>query len=297
MKGVTKESPVDRVFMAAVYIFLSLSLIVTLYPLVYVLSASFSSPAAVISGKVWLFPVEPTLMGYQAVFENQSITTGFRNSLVYMVLGTAVSLALTMLTAYPLSRKELYGRKIFTWIFVFTMFFSGGLIPFFIIVRDLGMYNTIWAMIIPTALSVWNVILARTFIQTTIPDEIYEASHLDGCGDIKFLFQIVLPLSTPIIAVLGLYYAVGQWNSYFTALIFLQSHELMPLQIILRSILILNNIDPNMMQNFDAQLVHQGLIDLLKYAVIVVASVPVLCIYPFIQKYFVKGVMIGSIKG
>ena len=292
-----KESPGDRVFMAAIYIFLSLSLLIVLYPLLYVVSASFSDPSAVVSGEVWLFPVRPTLMGYKAVFQNQQILTGFANSFIYMILGTAVSLALTMLAAYPLTRKELYGRKGITWIFVFTMFFGGGLIPYFILVRNLHMYDTIWAMIIPSALSVWNVIIARTFIQSTIPDEMYEAAQLDGCGDIRFFVNMVLPLSAPILAVLGLYYAIGQWNSYFTALIFLQSQNLMPLQIVLRSILILNNIDPTMIKNFDVQLRHQGLTDLLKYSVIVVASVPVLCIYPFVQKYFVKGVMIGSIKG
>jgi putative aldouronate transport system permease protein len=292
-----KESRNDRIFMFLVYFFLSFCLVIVLYPIIYVISASFSAPSAVVNGEVWLWPVRPTIMGYQAVFKNYQILSGFANSFYYMIFGTLFSLVLTLLTAYPLTRKELYGRNIFTGIFVFTMLFSGGLIPFFLIVKDLHMYDTRWAMIIPAALSIWNVIIARTFIQSTIPDELYEAAQLDGCSDIGFMLKMVVPLSGPIIAVLGMYYAIGQWNSYFNALIFLQTQDYFPLQIILRNILILNNIDPTMVKDFDALLRKQGLSDLLKYSVIVVASVPVLCIYPFVQKYFVKGVMIGSIKG
>jgi ABC-type glycerol-3-phosphate transport system permease component len=236
-------------------------------------------------------------MGYKAVFNNGQIVTGFLNSFIYMIGGTAFSLVMTLMAAFPLTRKKLYGRNIFMGIFTFTMLFSGGLVPFFLLVNKLHMYDTRWAMIIPSALSIWNVILARTFIQSSIPDELYEAAQIDGCSDIGYMIKIILPLSSPIIAVLGLYYAVGQWNSYFNALIFLQTPNLYPLQIVLRNILVLNNIDLTMVKNFDALQRKQGLIDLLKYSVIVVATVPVMCIYPFVQKYFVKGVMIGSIKG
>lgn len=292
-----RESRGDRIFMFFLYLFLIICFILVFYPLLFVVSASFSSPSAVTNGEVWLFPVQPTLMGYQAVFKNQQILSGFANSFYYMIFGTIFSIFLTMLAAYCLSRKELYGKNIFTWLFVFTMLFSGGLIPLFLLVKNLNMYDTRWSMIIPSALSVWNLIIARSYIQTTIPDELYEAAELDGCNDFGFLAKIVMPLSKPIIAVLVLFYAIGQWNSYFNAIVFLQSQDLFPLQIILRNILVLNNVDPTMVKDFNALLRQQGLSTLLKYSVIVVASVPVLCIYPFVQKHFVKGMMIGSIKG
>ena len=296
MKGI-KESPRDKALMIFIYFFLIVCFVLILYPLIYVISASFSDPKAVVGGEVWFLPVRPTLMGYKAVFNNKQIVTGFLNSFIYMFAGTAVSLVMTILAAFPLTRKELYGRNVLMGIFTFTMIFSGGLVPFFLLVNKLHMYDTRWAMIIPSALSIWNVILARTFIQSTIPDDIYEAAQIDGCSDIGFLVRMVLPLSKPILAVLGLYYAVGQWNSYFNALIFLQTPDLYPLQIVLRNILVLNNMDLTMVKNFDALQRKQGLIDLLKYSVIVVATVPVMCIYPLVQKHFVKGVMIGSIKG
>ena len=300
MKGtnkVIKESKVDRAFIIANYILLALVLIIVLYPIIYVVSASFSSPQAVIGGKVWLFPVEPTLMGYEAVFKNNQILVGFKNSFIYMIGGTCLNLIMTMLCAYPLSRKELVGRNVITGIFVFTMYFSGGLVPTYMLIQKLGLLNTRWAMIIPAAMSVWNMIIARTYLQNTIPDTLYEAAEIDGCSPIGFFCKVVMPLSKPILAVMVLYYGVAHWNTYFNAMIYLNNQELFPLQLILRNILIMNNIDPTMMQDVEAMLQKQGLVDLLKYSVIVVASVPVLCIYPFVQKYFVKGVMIGALKG
>lgn len=294
---VIKESGVDRAFVIFNYIILSIVLVLVLYPVIYVVSASFSSPQAVISGKVWLFPVEPTLMGYEAVFKNNQIMVGFKNSFIYMIGGTLLNLAMTMLCAYPLAKKDLVGRNVLTGIFIFTMYFSGGLIPSYMLIQKLGLLNTRWAMIIPVAMSVWNMVIARTYLQNTIPDTLYEAAEIDGCTPIGFFFRIALPLSAPILAVMTLYYGVAHWNTYFNAMIYLNDQELFPLQLILRNILILNNVDPTMMQDVEAMVQKQGLVDLLKYSVIVVASVPVLCIYPFVQKYFVKGVMIGALKG
>ena len=292
-----QESLADRIFMAIVYILLSFALVIVLYPLIYVVSASFSSAAAIRSGKVWLYPVDITLQGYEAVFSNYQIMTGFKNSFIYTIAGTLVQLAMTMLCAYPLSRKEFYGRGIFTGLFVFTMYFGGGLVPTYMLINNLHLLNTRWVMIIPTAMSIWNVIIARTYLSTTIPDALFEAAELDGCNELQFLFRVVIPLSAPIIAVLALYYGVGNWNAYFNAMIYLKSPDLFPLQVVLRQILILGDIDPTMISDIEALTRKQGLADLLKYAVIVVASVPVMCIYPFVQKYFIKGVMIGSIKG
>lgn len=292
-----QESLADRIFMAIVYILLSFALVIVLYPLIYVVSASFSSAAAIRSGQVWLYPVDVTLQGYEAVFSNYQIMTGFKNSFIYTIAGTLVQLAMTMLCAYPLSRKEFYGRGIFTGLFVFTMYFGGGLVPTYMLINNLHLLNTRWVMIIPTAMSIWNVIIARTYLSTTIPDALFEAAELDGCNELQFLFRVVIPLSAPIIAVLALYYGVGNWNAYFNAMIYLKSPDLFPLQVVLRQILILGDIDPTMISDIEALTRKQGLADLLKYAVIVVASVPVMCIYPFVQKYFIKGVMIGSIKG
>lgn len=292
-----KDSFSDKVFLISVYVFLWFCLIIVLYPLIYIVSASFSSPRDVVSGKVWLWPINITLMGYEAVFKHGQIVSGFYNSFLYTFVGTCVNLVLTVMAAFPLSRKELYGRNIIMGIFVFTLLFSGGLIPTYILVNKLGLINTRWAMILPTAMSVWNVLITKTYYQTNLPDEMYEAAVLDGCDDIRYLLQIVVPLSGPILAVMALYYGVGHWNSYFNAMIFLKSSGLYPLQLVLRNILILNNLDMNMIKDADVLLRLQGLKDLLKYSVIVVSSVPMLCIYPFVQKYFVKGVMLGALKG
>jgi multiple sugar transport system permease protein/putative aldouronate transport system permease protein len=246
---------------------------------------------------MWLWPVDFTTAGYTAVFENSKVITGFRNSLFYTVAGTFVSIVLTILVAYPLSRRDLAGRNAIMGLFVFTLIFSGGLIPTYLTVRQLGMLNTPWAMIIPTALSVYNMIITRTFFQYTIPDEMLEAAQLDGCSDFRFVRDMVIPLSGPIIAVNALFYAVGQWNAYFNALIYLTNQNLFPLQLVLREILIQNQVDLSTMGDISKIVQRQQLSDLLKYSLIVVASVPLLVIYPFVQKHFVRGVMIGSLKG
>ncbi len=297
-KGKTiRYSKSDRVFTYLNRVFLTFILIIVGYPLIYIISASFSSTEAVMSGKVWFLPVEPTLLGYEAVFNNSSIIKGYANSFYYTVLGTAINVMMTILGAYPLARKNFYGKNLFMGIFTFTMLFSGGLIPSYLLVRNLGLIDTRWAMVIPNAMGVWNVIIARTFLATTIPEDFYEAGELDGCSDIGFIWKITIPLSGPIIAVLTLFYAVGHWNSYFQALIYLKDAKLFPLQIILRNILIQNEVSGEMMRDISEMQRRQGIAELLKYSLIVVASIPVLVIYPFVQKYFVKGVMIGGLKG
>jgi len=291
-----RESFSDRVFLFFLYSFLAIVLLVILYPLVYIVSSSFSDPLAVSSGRVWLYPVNFSLRGYQVTFQNPQIITGYINSLYYTFFGTLISVTFTVLVAYPLSRRNLYGRNLIMFLITFTMIFSGGLIPTYLVVKQLGMIDTRWALLTPQAVAAFQVIIARTFFQTTIPDELAEASELDGCSDLRFLWYVVLPLSTPIIAVLALMYAVGQWNAYFDALLYLKSSSLQPLQLVLRNILILNTTASGSM---DAKTMAERmqLADLLKYCLIVVGSLPVLIIYPFVQRYFVKEMLIGSIKG
>ncbi|MFE5317531.1 carbohydrate ABC transporter permease [Paenibacillus sp. NPDC056579] len=292
-----QENRSDKMFTIINYTVLSLFLITIMYPLIYIVSASISSSEAVISGAVWLWPIDPTLDGYSAVFKHKLIWSGFMNSIFYTVAGTAINVVMTILAAYPLSRKDFYGKNVFMFLFVFTMMFSGGLIPTYLVVKDLGLLNTTWSMLLPGALGVWNMIITRTYFQTTIPDELLEASQLDGCTDFQFIWKIVLPLSGPIIAVITLFYAVGHWNSYFNALIYLKNQNLYPLQLVLRDILVQNDVDLNMLMDVAEQAKREGLRELLKYSLIVVATVPLLVVYPFVQKYFVKGVMIGSLKG
>jgi len=293
----TRDTGSDRAFTIANYVILTIFLITVAYPLIYVLSASLSNPGAVISGKMWLWPIDPTLDGYRAVFRNPKILTGFKNSLFYTVVGTFISVALTILAAYPLSRRDLTGRGPIMFLFMFTMIFGGGLIPTFLVVRETGLLNTRWALIIPTALSVYNMIITTTFFRATIPDELLEAAQIDGVSDFRFLYDVVIPLSMPIIAVNTLFYAVGQWNQYFNALIYLTDQSLFPLQLVLREILVQNQIDLSKLGDISQLEQRQQLADLLKYALIVVASIPVLIIYPFVQKHFVRGVLIGSLKG
>jgi putative aldouronate transport system permease protein len=291
-----RESFGDQVFLTIVYITLTIVLLVVLYPIVYVFSASFSSPLAVSSGKVWLFPVDFSLRGYEVMLGDKQIITGYANSLYYTFFGTIISVLLTISVAYPLSRPKLFGRNFLMFFITFTMIFSGGLIPTYMVVKELGMLNTRWALIIPGAVAAFFVIIARTFFQLNIPEELAEAAELDGCSDLNFLFKVVIPLSGPIIAVLALMYAVGQWNAYFDALIYLKTATLQPLQLVLRTILILN-ISGGGAVDAATLLKRRELADLLKYVVVVVGSLPVLMIYPFVQRYFVKGMLIGSIKG
>ena len=291
-----RDSFGDRIFTFIVYVFLVLVLLAVLYPVIYIVSASFSDPNAVTAGKVWLYPVNFSLRGYQVTFQNPQIVTGYLNSLFYTVVGTFISVVLTVFVAYPLSRRDLYGSNFLMFLITFTLIFSGGLIPTYLVVRQLGMIDTRWALLIPQAIAAFQVIIARTFFRATIPEELVEAAELDGCNDLQFLWSVVLPLSKPIIAVLALMYAVSQWNGYFDALIYLKSSDLQPLQIVLRNILILNTTASGSM-DAAAMAQRRQLADLLKYCLVVVGSVPVLLIYPFVQRYFVKGILIGSIKG
>lgn len=288
----------DKVFYAVVTAILALVALVVLYPLIYVVSCSFSSPDAVMSGEVILFPVDFTLEGYKAVFRTNKVWIGFRNSLFYTVVGTIVNLFMTTICAYPMSRKDMPGQGPVMMLFTFTMIFSGGMIPNYLLIRDIGLMNSVWALIIPGSISVYNMIIMRTFFSSSIPNELLEASQLDGCGDTKYLTSVVMPLSKSIFAVVTMYYAVSHWNAYFNAFMYLSNEKLYPLQIFLREILIASKVDADMLVD---ELLTEGPIigleHILKYSLIVVASVPMLMIYPFVQKHFVKGVMIGAVKG
>ena len=288
----------DKALYTFNYLFLFLILVIVGYPLLIVVSNSLSSPEAVTGGKVWLLPVDFSLAGYQAVFQDKSIVSGFRNSFFYMIVGTAINMVVTTLCAYPLSIKTLPGRRWIMLLFSFTMFFSGGMIPTYLLIYNLGMINTVWSMILPGAISVWNMILMRTYFMNSVPGDIREAAIIDGCSDFRYLVKILIPLSVPIMAVLVLYYAVGHWNSYFNALLYLRDTDLYPLQMVLRNILIMNNASMDMLASDpEAMSLRIKMIDLIKYSVIVVASLPRVILYPFIQKYFVQGIMVGSLKG
>ncbi|MGG4035190.1 carbohydrate ABC transporter permease [Paenibacillus cisolokensis] len=287
----------DKLFGWGVHALLTLVCIVVLYPLVFVLVASFSSPDAVMRGEVWLWPKDLTWVGYRKIIQNNEILTGYANTLLYTVVGTTINLLLSIAAAYPLSRKDLFGRNAISAMLVLTMFFSGGMVPTYLLVKDLGMLNTMWALIIPGAVSVYNVLIMRTFFQNGIPYEMQEAAAIDGCTNIGMLIRIVLPLSMPVIAVMILFYSVGHWNAYFSALMYLTDRDKYPLQLILREILIQGQMQEmqGVGDNVHAETVMQG--EAIKYAVVIVANLPVLLLYPFLQKYFVKGVMIGAVKG
>lgn len=287
----------DTLFDVVATIILTFAFLIVAYPLIYVVSASLSSTDAVTAGRVWFMPVEPTIIAYQAVFKYDSIMTGYLNSFIYMALGTLINLVLTTLCAFCLSRKDFYGRGIIGGMVLFTMLFNAGLVPNYLLIKSLKLYDTRWAVILPGAMSAWHVILMRTYFTTTIPEELYEAAGIDGCSVWRQLTNILLPLSGPIMAVIGLYCAVGIWNSYFDAFLYLSDKKLFPLQVVLRNILILNQMDMTVTADLRDMATRRGMSYLLKYAVIVVSSLPLLLIYPFVQKYFVKGIMIGSVKG
>ncbi|XID91762.1 carbohydrate ABC transporter permease [Paenibacillaceae bacterium WGS1546] len=270
-----------------------LLLVITLYPLYYMGIVSISSGGAVSRGEVLWLPKDINLQAYKYVFDDPAVLRSYGNTILYTALGTLISLVLTTLCAYPLSRKQFYGRAVFSLFVIFTMFFDGGLIPRFMVVHGLGMVDTIWALVIPTAISVFNMILMRTFFEQ-IPEALHESATVDGAGEYRTLLRIVLPLSMPVMATMFLFYAVGQWNSFFPALIYLNEKELYPLQIILRNIVIQGDMASQTTQMGADMATMSATI---KYAVVFVAILPVLCIYPFVQKYFVQGAMLGSVKG
>ena len=296
--GATKvrEPLGDRMFLIVITLMLVVLLLVVLVPLVFIVASSFSSAEAVNAGRVSFWPVDFTLHAYQVALSNSQVLQGYYNSFIYAAAGTLISVTLTVAIAYPLSRKSFYGRNVIMTLLIFTMLFSGGLIPTYMVVQDLGMLNTRWALLIPNAIGVWQVIIARTFFANSIPDELHEAAMLDGAGDLRTLRSVVLPLSKPLLAVLALMYAIFQWNTYFDALVYLKDADLYPLQIVLRNMLILNTTRPGS-QDLAQQLEAQQLAGVLRYALIVVSSLPVLLIYPFIARHFTKGVLVGAVKG
>lgn len=293
-----KKISQDKVVYVVNYILLILLTVSVLYPLIYIVSCSFSSGDALMAGRVKLLPVEFTLLSYKTVFEYESIWTGYLNSIIYTVVGTVISIVLTIFAAYPLSRDDFRGGNILMKLFLFTMLFSGGLVPTYLLVRNLGLIDTMWAVVLPTAVNAYNMIVARTFFKQTIPKDLQEAAELDGCSDFKFFTKIVVPLSTPIIAVLCLWVAIGLWNGYFNPLIYINSEDKYPLQLILRRILLMAQVDfGNSAVDPRVVMENQYLSQMLRYGTIIISSLPLMLIYPFVQKYFVKGVMIGAVKG
>lgn len=294
-----KRSYSDKIFDIVNLLVMVILLVIFVWPLWFVVIASFSNPNQVWMGEVVLWPKGFTLISYETLLEYERIWVGYRNTLFYTVVGTLVNLVMTVCGAYPLSRKDFLPRHFFMFLFMLTMYFGGGLIPTYLVVSGLGLVDTRWAMIIPGAVSIYNIIITRTYFMNSIPASLQEAATLDGANSFQYLMRVVLPLSKPIIAVIALYYAVGHWNDFYTALIYINKQEYMPLQSFLRDILMSNKMTLNDMQGLDAAAAEarMRLAQTLKYSVIIVSTVPVLCIYPFIQKYFVKGVMIGSVKG
>ncbi len=294
-----KDSTQDKVLYFFAYLIMTLSLIIVGYPLIFVLSASFSSGVAISQGRVFLWPVDVTLDGYEAVFKHKLIVSGYINTIAYTCVGTFINVAVTLICAYPLSRRDMQWKGFYMFLFVFTMYFGGGLIPTYLWINNMKLVNTFWVMILPGLMSTYNMIIMRTSIQSGIPQEMLEASMIDGCSDIQYFWYMVLPLSTATIAVISLYYAVGHWNAYFNALIYLTDRSRYPLQIILREILVSNQVSMAEVEGIDPEALAAmaNLANQLKYALIIVSCGPILLAYPFVQKYFVKGVMIGSVKG
>lgn len=285
----------DKIFLGINWLILSAFMLIILYPLLFIISASFSAGTSIMS--LSLIPERFSTAGYEAVLQYKDIWSGYANSLIYMLAGTFISLVVTILCAYPLSRRDFKGGPFVMTLCMITMYFSGGMIPSFLVIRNLGMLNTRWAILLPGAMSVYNMIVMRTYFRTQIPSEVLESAQLDGCGNIRYLLSIVLPLSTPILAVIGLFYAVGYWNAYFDAMLYLTSDRTkFPLSLILREILVLNSAD---MDTLDISVLMklEERRNVMKYAVIIVSSLPVMLLYPFVQKYFVSGIMIGAVKG
>lgn len=287
----TKFDLINNIFMFVV-------LVIVVYPLYFVAIASISDPLLVNAGKVMFWPRGFMLNGYQRIFQESKILTGYYNSIRYTILGTSINVVLTISCGYALSNKHLKWKKPIMFFFLLTMFFNGGMIPKYLVVDNLGMINTIWAMVLPNALSVWNVIVTRTYFKSSLPEELFETASIDGSGVLRFFTFIVIPLSKPIIAVMVLFYAVAHWNAFFDALIYLESETLHPLQLVLRNILLISQMNvSDMMEDVRDIIERQKLSELMKYGIIIVSSIPMLVIYPFIQKYFIKGIMIGSLKG
>lgn len=286
----------DNIFDTINLIIMTIICIAIVYPIYYVIIASFTEPHIVSSGKVLLYPEEVFMGGYERIFTYPPIWKGYANTIKYTFVGTLISICTTVPCAYALSRKDLFLRKQIMFLFTFTMFFNGGIIPLYLVIRNIGIYDTIWAIVLPPAVSVWNLIICRTFFETTIPDELLEAAIIDGCSDYGFFFRIVIPLSSTVITVMILFYSTAIWNSFMNALMFLSESDKMPLQVVLRNLILINQAT-SLTTDAQEMVLRQKLAEQLKYGVIVVATVPLLAVYPFLQKYFTKGVMIGAIKG
>lgn len=288
-----KYSPAESIFMIFVYAILIIGVVICIYPFIFVFSNSISDPQYVINKSVYFLPKGFSLKSYGMVFENKQVWISYGNTFFYAIVGTVINIVTTLLFAYPLSRRDFSGRRFFMKFVIITMFFSGGLIPLFIIVKNLGLYDTYWAVLLPMGISTWNLIITRTFLEG-IPISLQESAMIDGANDLTVLFRIILPLSKPIIAVVSLFSAVGFWNMYFLPMVFTPAARLQPLQLYLMKIVIQNSSEGlGSVQGYERLLSSAQL----KYSMIMVAILPIICVYPFLQKYFIKGVMIGSIKG
>ena len=298
-KAKKQVSGKDVAFNIFLYALCILILIIIAYPLYFIIIASFSNPSEVANGNVWFWPSQFTLDGYKELFRHGEIWMGYWNTILYTVIGTLIGLVVNISAAYSLSRKDLVGRKLITFFFIFTMFFNGGMVPLYMLVQQLGLLNNMWGLILPTTLSVYNMTIARAFFQSSIPDGIIEAAQIDGCSNIGTFFRIVLPVSPAIISVMCLFHVVFRWNEYFNAMMFFTKPDLYPLQLVLRDILINNTMTQVNSSGADAMAMEEmrKQAQLIKYSSIVVSTVPMLILYPFLQKYFVKGIMVGSLKG
>jgi len=291
-----RRSRSDVIFDVLLYALAGIVLLLALYPMYFIVIASISSPVEVSAGNIVFYPKGITLKGYVKLFEYSALWTGYKNTILYAIVGTIFNLCVNIPAAYSLSRKDLVGRRLITLFFMIPMFFTGGLIPTYTLIKSYGLLDTFWVMVLPFSVITYYIIVARTFFSNSLPEDMWEAAQIDGCGNLRFFFQIVLPLSKAVIAVIALWSAVGHWNAYFNALIYIRSDALQPLQIILRNILI-SNQTISAMSTGAAALEAKQLADLIKYAVIVLSSAPIMCLYPFVQKYFNQGVMIGAVKG
>ena len=287
----------DRAFDIACYAVMAIALVLSVYPLYFMVIASVSSPEKVMTGKVLFLPVDLSFKSYENVFAHKDIMNSYGNTILYTLVGTAINLSLTLTAGYVLSRPRFIGRKFMTMLFTFTMIFNGGLIPTYFVIKDLNLLDNFWVMVLPGAVSAYNLIITRSFMMSTIPGELYEAAVIDGSDHVTFFTRIVLPLSGSLIGVIGMYYAVEHWNAYFNAMIYLNTKSKFPLQIFLREILVAGSVDPEMAADAENEAAYAQLADLLRYSLIIISTAPIMCVYPFIQKYFVKGVMIGSLKG
>ncbi len=296
-KDTIRDSRGDRIFNYINTLVMILIIAIVAYPLIFVVSASVSSPAAVNGGQVILFPKDITWEGYKRIFQYKPLWTGYLNSILYTVVGTVVNLLFTIPAGYALSRKQLCGRRPLLFLFSFTMFFGGGMVPTYMVVKNLGLLNSMWALILPGACSVYNIIVTKTFLEVNIPQELIDASRIDGCSDFTTFSDVVLPLSKPIVAIMTMFYAIGHWNSYFDALLYIDNKDKFPLQLVLRELLTQNQTGSAMGSGAMASLAEKAqLAEQMKYGIIIVSSIPMLLMFPFVIKYFKKGVMIGSIK-